>query len=124
MNDIDFGFDSIYEHTRNRGKPGTVTIAGEPTTAVDGTKTRTDQVVNVRWLTLQKTEFSRVIANEAVQQRVGASLFIFYLPDVQADFTQLKEKDWIDFRGQRYNVKTSSVEDTALVVTADLLQEA
>lgn len=124
MNDIDFGYDTTYDLTRSRGKPGTVTIAGEPTTGVDGAKTRTDQVFNVRWTTLQKTQYSRIIAGESVQQRVGTSTFVFWLPDVQANFTQLKEKDWIDFRGQRYNVKTSSVEDTALVVTADLLQEA
>lgn len=124
MTTLDFGYDAIYEHTRSRGKPGTVTVAGETSTGVDGVKTRNDTTHNIRWLVQQKTEYSAIIAAESVKQRVGDVTFVIWLQDVKSQFTQLKTKDWIEQFGQRFDVVSSREQDNALVITAFKLQEA
>lgn len=113
------GVDGGYALTRRRGRPGvvsrvTATVADPET----GEKTETVVSATYRWVVKQPTQYHRLIRAEAVQQRIGDTTFIFWIKDVEADFTTIRQEDWITFDGRRYEVVSSVIEDTAFVVTA------
>jgi hypothetical protein len=66
----------------------------------------------------EHTQYSRLLRAEATQQRVGQVTFVMWLKDVESVFTELQAEDYITFGGKRYDVVTSTVEDTSFVVTA------
>jgi hypothetical protein len=63
-------------------------------------------------------QYSRLFRAQATQQRVGDTEFIIWFPDIEAVFTELQAEDQIVHGGRTYEVVSSAVEDTALVVMA------
>lgn len=111
--------DGAYALTRRHGTTATVTRLAT-STANPETGENTDTVTNntFRRVVKQPTQYHRIYRAQATQQDVGETTFIFWLKDVQSYFTRLRQEDYITFGGKRYNVVTSVVEETALVVTA------
>lgn len=113
--------DGAYALTRRRGKQATVTRL-KLNRAVPETGVRHDleEETVVRWVAKQPTNYTRLFRAEATQQRVGETMFIFWLPDVERSFTKLRQEDFITYDGARYNVVSSTIEDTAFLVTANV----
>lgn len=109
--------DGAYALTRRRGRLATVTRL-TMNRAVPETGVRSDitEETIVRWAVKQPTAYHRLFRAEATQQRVGDTTFIFWLPDVQASFTKLRQEDYITQDGVRYNVVSSTIEDNAFLV--------
>lgn len=111
--------DGAYALTRRRGVTGTVTRLGTSSANPEtGAITDTTTTNTFRWVVKQPTQYHRLYRAQATQQDVGETTFIFWLKDVEAYFSRLRQEDFITFEGTRYNVVTSVVEETALVVTA------
>lgn len=111
--------DGVYALTRRRGLSGTARRLTD-TTADPRTGVRSDTTVDttVRYMVKQETTFSRLFRAQQTQQRVGEATFVIWIPDVDSVFTELTQEDRIIYQGKTYEVWSSSVEDTALVVTA------
>ena len=112
--------DAAYAKTRRRGTTGTVTrVTGITTNADSGARVPTTVETTVRWMVKEPTQYSRLLRAEAVQQRIGLTSFTMWFPDVSAAFTELSTEDWITFGGKKYEVMTSTLEDTSFIVTAN-----
>lgn len=110
--------DAAYALTRRRGKTGTITrITGTASDPETGAKTPTESVTTIRWMFKQPTAYSRLLRADATQQRIGETTFIIWLKDVT--FTRVSQSDYITYEGIRYEVLTSTIEDTGLVITAN-----
>lgn len=110
--------DGAYALTRRRGKQATVSrLTSTSANSESGAQTNVYTTTTVRWVAKQPTQYHRLIRAEAVQQRVGETTFFFWLKDVEAVFTTLRQEDYITYEGHRYEVVSAVVEDTALVVT-------
>jgi hypothetical protein len=110
--------DVGYSLTRRLGHP--VTVVRVPATAVNprtGLRDMTTLLTNVRNVVKEPTAYSRLIKANAVQQTVGATTFLFWVTDVP--FTRLEAEDYIIVDDVKFQVVTSSLENTTLVVTAD-----
>jgi hypothetical protein len=111
--------DSTYEITRKRGVPATIrqlsTTSADPLTG-DRTDVTIDTVV--RNVVVEPTPYSRVISAKEVQQDVGATTVIFWAKDIPA-ITRLRQEDRIIVSAAEYNVVSSVLEETALVVTVN-----
>lgn len=110
--------DMAYFETRRKGQRtsivqvGTVTANPETGARVGGTT-----VTNVRLAVKEQTQYSRIIRAQACQQDVGMTTFIFWTRDVPL-ITKLTVEDYIIRDGVKYNIVSSVVEDTSLVITA------
>lgn len=111
--------DGAYALTRRRGTTATVTRLGTSTANPEtGVITDTVTTNTFRRVVKQPTQYHRIYRAQAAQQDIGETSFIFWLPDIAAYFTRLRQEDYITMGGVRYNVVTSVVEETALFVTA------
>lgn len=111
--------DGAYNLTRRRGITATVTrVTAHTADPETGVKTPTECVTTVRWMFKQPTQYMRLYRAEATQQKVGDTTFIMYLPDVEDDFTALRQEDYITYNSTRYEVVSTGIEDNAFVVTA------
>jgi len=112
--------DAIYAATRRNGKSTTVTqVTGNTYNRTSGVNTPTTVVTTVRWVTKEPTKYSRLIRATASQQRIGETTFVFLFKDIKNDFTELDTEDFITFEGVRYDVVSSELFKTGLVVTAN-----
>ena len=113
--------DAAYAQTRRRGKKGTITQVVS-TSANPQTGQQTEQVKNtvVRWMVKDPTSYSRLYRAEATQQDVGDTTFTMWTGDEAVkDLTRLEQEDYITWAdGRRYEVVSTVIEDTSLVVTA------
>lgn len=115
--------DGVYATTRRRGKQGTINkLTG--TTADPKTGIRTDVVstTTVRWMVKEPTAHSRIIRAEAVQTQIGETTFVCWTKDATVAALiaagGVDQEDWVTFEGRRYEVVSSTVEDTGLIITA------
>ncbi len=115
----------MYAATRRRGRSAVVTQqTGNTYDRASGANTPTTVVTTVRWVAKEPTKYSRLIRATASQQRIGDTTFVFWLRDIQAVFTELDTEDFITYLGERYDVVTSEIFETGLVVTATRLRGA
>ena len=115
--------DAIYAGTRRKGRSATVTRqTGNTYDRKSGVNAPTTVVTPVRWVIKEPTKYSRFLRASATQQRVGDTTFVFLLRDIKAVFTSLDTEDFITFDSVRYNVVTSELFETGLVVTATELR--
>lgn len=111
------GIDAAYALTRRRGRTAEVHRVTDSTSDPEtGDVTDTVDVTTVRWVAKEPTRYGRLYRANATQQDVGETTFIFWLEDIS--FTKLDQEDWIIQDDIRYDVVTSTVEETALVITA------
>lgn len=111
--------DGVYALTRRRGSTGVVKrLTGTSANPQTGVRTDTYTDTTVRFMQKGATQFSRLFRAQQTQQRIGDTTFVIWLPDVEAIFTELTTEDQITYGGKTYEVLTSDVEDTALVITA------
>lgn len=111
--------DGTYALTRRRGRSATVKrLTGHTADPETGAQTPTTVDTTVRWVFKGPTAWSRLYRAEQTQTRVGDTTFIIYLPDVEATFSELTQEDQIVYSGTTFEVVSSMVEDTALVITA------
>lgn len=114
--------DAIYARTR-RGRVSTVTRqTGNTYNRTSGENTPTIVVTTVRWTLKEPTKYSRLLRGAATQQRLGETTFVFWLRDIQTVFTSLDTEDFITYENVRYDVVTSEIFQTGLVVTATELR--
>ena len=106
-----------YSITRRHGKTGTIRQLTSATVD-DDNLTRTDGWTDttIRYLYMGETRYSRLLRQEATQQRIGDVQFLIYLKDVT--FTALQTEDRIVYQGKTYEVTHSEVWDDGLVVYA------
>lgn len=113
--------DPVYALTRRRGKKATVTIFSDSGYTFDvetGQQTGGETTHTIRFMVKEDTKYSRIMRANTVESNIGDTTFIMWLRDVKANFTRLDGEDFITFDGLRYDVITSGVEDTGLVITA------
>jgi hypothetical protein len=111
------GIDAAYALTRRRGLPAVVSrVTNSTANAETGAITDTVTSTTVRRVVKEPTRYGRLYRANATQQDIGETTFIFWLEDIS--FTKLDQEDYITQDGIRYDVVTSAVEETALVVTA------
>lgn len=116
--------DIAYFETRRKGRRTTIVQVGEVTANPEtGERVGATTVTNVRLGLKEQTQYSRIIKAQACQQNVGMTTFIFWTRDIPS-ITRLDVEDYIIRDGVKYNVVSSVVEDTALVVTATEQQGA
>lgn len=109
--------DSGYSLTRRKGSRATVvqltSTAANPQT---GEREMNIVVTNVRWVVKETTSYGRIYRAQSVQQDVGSTTFLMWVKDTPFDY--LRPEDYIIFDGLKYQVVTSALEDTTLVITA------
>lgn len=113
--------DPTYSLTRRRGKKATVTVFSDAGFSFDvetGEQTGGETTYTVRFMVKEDTRYSRIMRANTVESNIGDTTFIMWLRDVKANFTRLDGEDFITFAGLRYDVVTSVIEDTGLVITA------
>lgn len=110
--------DGAYALTRRRGTTASVTrVTAATANAETGAITQTEVTTTHRWVAKEPTRYGRLYRANATQQDIGDTTFIFWLTDVAANFSKLTQEDYITQGDIRYEVVTSTVEETALVVT-------
>lgn len=115
--------DPIYALTRRKGQTATVTRqTGNSFDATTGENTLTTSVTTCRWVAKEPTQYSRLVRATATQQRIGETTFIFWMRDIQNEFTELDPEDYITYDNVRYDVVSSERFETGLVVTATELR--
>lgn len=108
--------DTAYNITR-RGQRVTVSLQGSQTTNNETLERSESRVVsNHRFVKVEPTKYSRLVAAKNVARDVGETTFIFWLKDVT--FRRLTPEDYAIVDGKRYNFVESTIEDTGLVATA------
>lgn len=110
--------DVAYFETRRKGRRTTIVQVGSVTANPEtGARVGATTVTNVRLGLKEQTAYHRIVKAQACQQDVGMTTFIFWTRDVPA-ITKLTVEDYIIRDGVKYNVVSSVIEDTALVVMA------
>ena len=116
--------DPIYARTR-RGRSAVVTRQiGNTYNRTSGENLPITVDTTVRWVSKEPVKYSRLLRATATQQRIGDTTFVFWLRDIQTDFTELDTEDFITYENVRFDVVTSEQFDTGLVVTATELRRA
>lgn len=81
-----------------------------------GVRTYDYALINVENVVKEPTRYAAFISAREASQDVGDTTFVFWSEDVP--FTKLDPEDYVITSGERYQVVSSRLEDTALVVTA------
>lgn len=74
-------------------------------------------VTNVRRVVVEPTKYSRIIRAQTCGQDIGDMSFFMWTRDIPT-ITRLEVEDYLIYWGKTYRVVTSSLEGTALVLTA------
>lgn len=113
--------DVGYSLTRREGHPATVVVTGATvTTPETGEREMATTTYNLQCVAKAHMTYSRLLAAQAAQRDVGDTQFVIWTGDVP--FTRLKTEDYIIQSGDKYQVVTSELFGTAIVVTARHVQ--
>ncbi len=111
--------DAAYALTRREGSPGTVTrktgeTSKDPET---GDVVEVTTVTSLQWVVKEPTSYVRIVRSQATKQDVGGTTFTLWADDVS--FVKVDPDDYLTFGGVDYQVRSSSIERKAFVITAD-----
>lgn len=113
--------DTAYNLTRKKGERVTIIQMVTPDTdPKTGLRTPDVDLTNVRLVVVEPTQYSSIMRAQATQQEVGLTTFLFYQPDI-SPIRKLTTEDYLIHGGEKYQVVTSRLEDTSLVITANKL---
>lgn len=111
--------DTAYAVTRRSGQPAVV-VRNTSTQADAETGERSMQtaLTHVRLVVKEPTAYSRIIAAKEANRDVGRTTFIFWTNDIP--FRVLNQEDYVVWNdGTKYQVVSTVVEATGLLVTAE-----
>jgi len=110
--------DAAYSLTRRKGIPVTIVdIHGVTADPKLGTRVEDKTPTVIRLVVKEPTSYARLIRAQAAQQDIGETTFIFWIGDISS-IPRLTTEDYLIADNAKFQVVSTSVEDTSYIVTA------
>lgn len=114
--------DAAYELTRRKGQRATVVrLLSSSANEETGERDPIFETRNYRWVVAEPAPVRRVSSPNRAAMDVWESTFLFYARDV--NFVELNAEDYVEFGGRKFQVVTSAVEDSTIVVRTRSVME-